>query len=114
MTLEEEKELVAEKLGFYFNQTWGTICFKMDESPKSGLLWEHWKPQSERKWWPDIWDKMGYIEERGYSIGWNDYLNNLSKLLEFDSDLVAEKIYKFHTAKPEICWEALIKTLKDK
>jgi len=89
MTLEEEKKLVAEKdlviekLGILrpFNEYYG------------------WNPQSERKWWDEIWEKMdGSIML--------DYIEILRQN--------GGTIINLHTAKPEVCWKALIKTLEDK
>ncbi len=55
----EDKKLIVEKLGFYYNATWGTICFSSSESPKNGVLIERWNPTDD-KWFYEIIGKLNY------------------------------------------------------
>jgi len=106
--LEEEKKLVAEKL-----MGWDVIkAYPYGEyymaGQKESISVREWSPQSERKWWDEIWEKMDLdiegeyhtclilgLEDLGHKprgVGWKQY----------------------HTAKPSVCWQALIKTLEAK
>jgi len=117
MNLEDEKKLVAEKL-----MGWQVVLIPdiLPDGAKNYEQWvkegskpthtlngrlEDWNPQSERKWWDEIWDKMGY--EVFYR-----YLDSINEDGLFDySGYHRDK--NFHTAKPEVCWKALLKTLKE-
>ena len=99
MSIEAEKKLVAE---------WLEKEFKTIEELKSGefgVAKTGWKPESERKWWDEIWEKMA-----GEQL--DEYEFILSKLWETTSTGYTIKMF-IHTAKPEICWKALIKTLEE-
>jgi len=86
--IEDEKKLVAEKL---FPDKWPLTDYQ--------FIHTTWHPQKERKWWDEIWDKMDdEVKER--------YMNWL-----LDRAYIGD--WDIHTAKPEICWKALIKTLSD-
>jgi len=114
MTLEEEKELVAEKLMgwkiIYLDSP--TPCIDKGKTGSRTHL-ARWNPQSERKWWDEIWDKMDakmfeeYFEILGEMILHAKKKNTPKHILE---DII---LRGFHTAKPEVCWEALIKTLEE-
>lgn len=101
MNLEDEKKLVAEKLmgwKIYYDNHEFTSIERGGMGAK--LLLFNWNPQTERKWWDEIWEKMNFYEMIGY-------MGHLKKL----------KPYQFedwfvHTAKPETCWKALITTLE--
>ena len=95
MTLTKEKKLVAEWMGWHWNDVWNTICTTLDESPKNAMLIVLWNPQSERNCWDEIWANM--------TLGIADrYMSNLNGTM-----------WEMHTAKPEVCWKALIKTLEE-
>ena len=100
MDLVEEKILVAETL----------MGAKLSKHPtgdhwfdEHGSIYEchylsQWNPQDDEtghKRWEDIWDKMSYGIMQ-------EYLDNLG----------GEGRDFYHTAKPSVCWEALVKTIK--
>jgi len=102
MNIEDKKKLVVEKL-----MGWHTFNCHSDQ----GDFWvwarkdsplvigkKEWSPQSERKWWDEIWEKM----DKDWFL---KYIWNL-----FDE---VEGIFEIHTAKPEICWKALVETIKE-
>ena len=108
MTLIEEKKLVATRL-----MGWEVVEIPVIGFFVQTLLWipniiillDSWKPELERKWWDNIWDKM---DDEVYQ----KYMNNLADLLEVGFN-VGDKTrsWKFHTAKPETCWKALLQTI---
>lgn len=110
MTLEDEKKLVAEKLGFMLGKALtghtniGTKLFL------DFILLAAWNPQTQIQWWPEIWDKM---DEKTFS----QYSVEVDKIIGFpvikaNGNVLSWGSWKrIHTAKPEICWKALIKTL---
>lgn len=100
MNLEEEKKLVAEKLNISFMIT-----------PIIRAPIEEWNPQSERKWWDEIWDKMDKKTMKKYLNTIFDIHAGPSEQENPDHTGVLFKC--FHTAKPETCWKALIKTLTE-
>ena len=104
--LQKQKKLVAEKLmgGRQPDITDGywLLC---NNTPIS-----NWNPQTKRKWWDEIWEKM----DKQANIRYN-YMINLGEELgpfaiEFEVDI--DEKYAIHTAKPEVRWKALIKTLE--
>jgi len=108
MTLEEEKKLVAEKLmGWTIEHNprlTERMKYKWTDDLKVAclnLFLSEWNPQSERKWWDELFDKMGddligvYLEKLGDTFG-----------LEITD-------WNYHIVKPEIMWKALIETLED-
>jgi len=111
MKLEDEKRLVATRImdwkyipehDFYLKplepSTWSSP--KREESPDTIQLGE-WNPQEDRNCWDEIWDKMDI--QTGLK-----YLKNLKQYFKDDS-----VEWDYHTAKPEICWKALIRTLEE-
>ena len=84
MKLEDEKKLVAEWMGWNLKY----IEDRFD-----------WNPQSERKWWDELFDKIWEQSLDG------KYISELVKMGNF-------RKWSIHTAKPEVCWKALIKTLE--
>lgn len=106
MTLEEQKKLVAEKFGF-------EVKGDLIGHPRIHVRWNYdgypsfslqWKPHEERKWWDEIWDKMD-------EFTFNKYMRILTESFGIVFRIGYREI---HTAKPEIMWKALIKTLKEK
>jgi len=70
-------------------------------------VWNPQKNRDGRKWWDEIWEKMD-------GETWTKYLKNLEDLLiPLDTIPIRKKLIEkeFHAAKPDICWEALVKTL---
>jgi len=66
-----------------------------------------WNPHEDRNCWDEIWDALSYEQEKSYS-------DNLWLLLGANGmDTLHHNQMLFHTAKPELCWEALIKTLQE-
>ena len=105
MLLEEEKILVAKKV-----MGWEIIYsmkIKGISDPSSAYikniktLLKNWNPQEERKWWDDIWRAKGFGGITGM------YYDNLLLI----KPPQREPFIWLHTAKPEVCWKALIKTL---
>ena len=66
-----------------------------------------WNPQSEHKWWDEIWEN---IEQAKREIK-KRYMTILIALIDKNAENVSK--WKVHTAQPEICWEALVKTLEE-
>jgi hypothetical protein len=70
------------------------------------------KPWKNRNVWDEIWEKTGSLIANQY------FANVLIELGCFVDNLGCPvnigyvEAYQAHTAKPEICWKALIKTLK--
>ena len=98
MELQEEKKLVAEKLmGDKLTFYEGEFLLP------TGLPLNKWNPQSERKWWDEIWEKMDdELKDK--------YMSNLDNIVK--GNHIGPTTWDTHIAKPEICWKALIKTLE--
>ena len=112
MTLEQEKKLVAEFMGWEvgkkppFPDT--VLIYRIGCFPDTNvnvLEPEHWNPQTDRNAWPEIWDKMG----RDFKIEYLDYLR-----LFLLVDKTHLTLFDYLTASPEVCWQALIKVLEAK
>jgi len=104
MTLEQEKKLVTEKLNIKMQSVMVPEFgkeMKWEEMPI-----EYWNPNKERKWWDEIWEKMN-LSQRG------TYLNNLKHLENAKESMLDWDDWIIHIAKPEVCWKALILTLKE-
>ena len=111
MSLEEDKKLIAEFMGWKFDYE-GRVS-----NPKQSSFWLcNWNPQTDRNAWPEIWDKIASDLDVLYS-----YLDNLDYMMDWKA---LEKKYPqlegkhelwfgIHTAPPEVCFKALIKTLKE-
>jgi len=108
MKLEDEKKLVATSLMGWEVDEYNGIGISADYGV--GFNFHRWNPQSERKWWDEIWEKMD-----GRTLG---------KYIDTILDIVEQKHIKgcpsgayyyveLHTAKPELCWKVLLKTLKE-
>ena len=106
MTLEEEKKLVAEWMGWRVNQyhSLGLQHFvRVTNNPESAVYIDAWNPQSYRNCWDEIWENMNDdIKEV--------YLDNLTNILPVQINGIVSWL-EIHTAKPEKCWKALIETL---
>ena len=109
MKLEDEKILVATRLmgweikkgGVNSSWEWISIADKNGDV-RPWLKFEKWKPNEESKWWDEIWGKMDSEIARKY-------------LCELQFRIITVGNYwEIHTAKPEICWKALVKTLEAK
>lgn len=102
MTLEEEKKLVAEKLNISFMIT-----------PIIRAPIEEWNPQSERKWWDEIFLAICKEELISEFIGALDLI--IPEITcEFEELTASVSIgWDMLTAKPEQLWKALIKTLTE-
>jgi len=117
MKLEDEKKLVAEKLMGWdiHDNSYRHIDYEYHyhktkpHTTQNRVFPKNWNPQSNDcpfSVWDEIWDKLGYNQEFTYS-------DNLWKLLECDIlEPSGHNNMLFHTAKPEVCWKALIKTLE--
>lgn len=111
-TLEAEKKLVAEWMG------WGCTLGTEDKSWDAKgivILSEEWNPQSERKWWDEIWGKMNWVEVEATVktlILWANENRHHPTVPEvkYDETTIC---WKMLTTKPSVCWKALIKTLEE-
>ncbi|MCP3682000.1 MAG: hypothetical protein GY861_04850 [bacterium] len=105
MTLREEKKMVTEWMGWKEN---GTYHAEPVFKNKEGENVFGWNPQSDRNCWDKIWDNMN---EETFA----KYLTTVVSLMGFDEN--SSEIFKIacfaHTAKPAICWRALIKTIEE-
>ena len=109
MTLEEEKKLVIKE----FFPEWEIENLRGFEEIRReddfpGLCicliqLQHWKPNEYRIWWDEIWGKM---DDDTAEI----YYQELVCLL--DKNNLDPSRWEIHTAKPEICWQALVKALE--
>ena len=100
MTLDEEKKLVWEWLGK-----------KPPKKPDSFAYAKYvvrsmtWSPHKDRNCWPEIWGKMDldFVKK---------YLKNLHDIYLHKDDRTQFVLeWNAHTAPPEVCWKALVKTL---
>jgi len=99
MTLEEEKKLVAEKLMGWSKFDWVSDTeYRIHGQGNFDIT--HWHPDTERKWWPDIIDKM---DKREIDIFWYDLKGVVERPINWQLKL----------PKPSVCWKALILTLGD-
>ncbi len=107
MNIEEEKKLVIKFMGYTIEEEevphgYGpehTESIIRNEGHKVKRF-NSWSPESERKWWDKIWDKMDDEMFEKYHM-------NIARLFG------PLNIREIHTAKPSICWKALIKTLNN-
>ena len=97
--LEQEKKLVAEFMG------WESI---LDSFWEDGVRQRD--PQTDRNAWPEIWDRLKDKEKMF------EYFSNLGDILKVFQgwDANDHEGIVVHTASPEVCFKALIKTLEGK
>jgi len=104
MNLEDEKKLVAEWMGWKcenkYNDDW-IVC------PNHVFRLYEWTPESERKWWDEIWERLSV-----YDLDYV-YTDNVQKFAHAQETRGLATKWYIHTAKPEVCWKALLKTLKE-
>lgn len=109
MNLEEEKKLVAvELMGWDLKQTPDNRWLYKNVKNNSHCYWlklSNWNPQTDRNCWDEIWGKMDVCL-------YEKYLKNACYVLGVGYETTLNS-WKFHTAKPAICWKALITTLKE-
>lgn len=114
LTIEQQKKLVADSMGWkwipeYRERGYYPISARVVINGTEISI-DKWLPEEDVRWWPTIW-KCGN-EILDFNI---DYIANLISLLGLGNlnwDVInLETLMKIHTAPPEICWEALIKTL---
>ncbi len=112
MSIEDEKKLVATcVMGWKVkgSSMKGHESLMWIESPDCiGNSWNlsQWMPHIDRKWWDEIWEKMD--DEM-----FKKYRNNLEAIFGITSYHPYSKtnVKLMHTAKPKLCWKALITTL---
>ena len=114
MNLKVEQIFVATKL-MRWKENGSCGGHPVFENEDGGNIFD-WNPQSERKWWGDIWKKLNekFWDKRDNSLKQN-YITNLKYLIVMNPMREPQKWeweFELHAAKPEVCWEALIKTLK--
>ncbi len=100
MTLLEEKKMVATWMGWEYDKH--ADAYLRFNHPRLVCL-EFWNPQSERKFWDEIWGQMDEDETQKYCF-------MLDRHLKDDGEPYS-RVWGFLTAKPAICWQALIQTL---
>ncbi len=102
MTLLEEKKMVLKWLGKAIDLRWYWPKGYNKAASKKRI--EFWNPKSDRNCWDEIWSKLRetalYAKYNG--IVW--------RMCQTHGEL---DLWKLHTAKPEICWQALIKALEE-
>ena len=108
MTLLEEKKMVAEWMG------WGGFSHGFNRDVGSMVIqdvyWDDWNPQSDRNAWPEIWGKLSNLEWFVYK---QTLVNEFRKIAEEVEGIVRFDLQEcMHTASPETCWKALIKTIE--
>ena len=100
MKLEEEKKLVAKFMKYQ-------IIDRLHTKNEHGNYiadGRPWNPESNREWWDEIWEKMD-------DEIWEIYSHYVSEL--HGESIIGNFDRYYHTAKPEICWKALIRTLEN-
>jgi len=115
MSLEEDKKLIAEFMG------WTLITedyFGSDrvEIVEKEIYMQGWNPQTDRNAWPEIWDKIAsdldvlylYLDNLDYMMDWKALEKKYPQL-----EGKHEVWFGIHTAPPEVCFKALIKTIKE-
>lgn len=106
MTLEEEKRMVAKWMGLdYVVRRPLHKSYDCKFLQKNGIvvhIFDKWSPQSDRRCWDEIWERI--VEEELI----DKYFHNLKLNERYGDD------WGVHTATPEQCWHALIKTLEEK
>ena len=109
--LEEEKKLVVVTLKL------PNIVF-MGGFHQYYLSYEHpwertkWDPQDNkvgRRFWDDIWENMDYEMTAIYL----EHVSDLAPPQITNYNIVYNSRWPVHTARPKICWKALIKTLQE-
>ena len=120
MTLEEEKEMVAEKLMgwsldddcLYHHRKKSNHCHLSDfHTRENRMHWSKWSPQDNElatfKEWDEIWEKMP-VETRLLYVG------NIMKIMGHELKAITwdtVDLWMCATASPEIRWKALITVL---
>ncbi len=109
MTLLEEKKMVLKWLRKVIDLRWYWPKGYNKAASKKRI--EFWNPQSNDcpySDWSEIW---GNMDEDTFA----KYLTTVVSLMGFDENSTEIfKIARFaHTAKPAICWQALIKTIEE-
>jgi len=108
MTLLEEKKLVADWMGWEFEN--GLFSWLDKSGVKTRKVQDHkyWNPHRNRNCWPDIWERMDRktIIAYKYALGDSSYVEDKVGCTLRDS-----VEWKFHTAPPEVCWKALVSVL---
>jgi hypothetical protein len=102
--MEEEKKLVAEWMGWEISPLQKNVYFKRG----IGYNFDDWNPHQDRNCWPEIWDKLASID-----IYLEKYLDEMDLQFTNSKYLHGDK-WDYHTASPEICWKALVKTLTER
>lgn len=104
MKLEKELRIFAGFMGW--NYASGLVGTHPHRFQGKVTIGPNFDAPTERKWWSEIWDKMDFEFYVKYD-------KNLTRILFIAvTDGFLEYNRAMHTAKPEVCWSALIKTLK--
>jgi len=107
MNLEDEKKRVAEWMGWEIRLDDEHLGAFSNMKQEFIDFYKNWKPQSERKWWDEIWERLSV-----YDLDYV-YTDNVQKFAHAQETRGLATKWYIHTAKPEVCWKALLKTLKE-
>ena len=109
MTLVEEKKLVADFMGWKHIPTEMKVtALRYQKKDRTSIYLDQWHINNNElatcKDWDEIWDEMDedFMEKYLHEV-----YRNLN--LGIASITLHEKL--FHTAKPDLCWKALLQTI---
>ena len=110
MNYHEEKIFVLKKLGYHCPNFSSSTTWWM---PHEGEFDRHvaidsykWNPKFDRRCWDEIWGRMD--EDIACR-----YIYNIRHFVQRPQGAACQKNMDIHKVKPEICWKALIKTIKE-
>jgi len=106
MTLEDDKRMVAEWMGWTYCPV---SCGFKRKNPAAHIYISDYNPQDPKQatyaQWAEIFGRMGIIERV-------TYLKFLRGFKSFGNPFCEN--WFFHTTPPDIMWKALVTTIKDK
>ena len=109
MTLNKEKQFVMKELfGCHEHSFTKKVWINNNPEYKEHFFLPKWNPQEKREFWDRIWEAMDKKQKTDYILILRDITGSN------DEHILLDIFWIVHTAKPEICWKALIKLLKMK